>query len=103
MSKGLEALNEIKLQVGKTCLDECEHIYNDSCICRNNLHHAYGKISKELQALEIIKTKRVDVDYFLAIVRKYDDKFMDWYNQKNTVFAYLTQEEYELLKEVLCE
>lgn len=41
-------------------------------------------VEKQLKALEIIKTKRVDVDYFLAIVRKYDDKFMDWYNQKNT-------------------
>lgn len=60
---------------------------------------------KKLKALEIIKNKHVDVDYFLTIIEKYNEleKQMKVYNHLNSVYEMLTQEEFLLLKEVLCE
>ena len=59
-------------------------------------------IEKELKALEIIKTKNVDIDYIKTCF--YDKKggFKD-YNALAGHYGYeeLSQEEYELLKEVL--
>lgn len=54
---------------------------------------------KKIKALEIIKNKRVNVDFFL------DCKSLIEYNNSCLLFALdsfcLTQEEYNLLKEVL--
>ena len=58
-------------------------------------------IEKELKALEIIKTKRVDIPMFYEIVSTVDKMFArDRYNQ-DTNEEILTQEEFDLLKEVL--
>lgn len=83
MSKSLEALKRIRQE---TCpatympdfdKDECCNI-----------------IEKELKALEIIKEKKVNIKLLLI------DKDCELYNM-NYGYEDLTQEEYELLKEVL--
>lgn len=60
---------------------------------------------KKLKALDIIKNKRVDVDYFLTIIEKYNEleKQMKVYNHLNSVYEKLTQDEFELLKKVFYE
>ena len=58
-------------------------------------------IEKELKALEIIKTKNVDISMLYEIVSTVDKMFArDRYNQ-DTNEEILTQEEFDLLKEVL--
>ena len=70
-------------------------ISNDYC-------EEFEIIKKELKALEIIKTKNVDIDYIKTCF--YDKKggFKD-YNALAGHYGYeeLSQEEYDLLKEVL--
>lgn len=91
MSKGLEALEIIKNHLIEL------HSKND----KDPFIHLFERlpfiiIEKELKALEIIKTKWVDVLNFhtcLSLEEYNDTCTYDW--QK------LTQEEYELLKEVL--
>jgi len=75
MSKGLEALKEI-----------CGYYYQSP---------QYKLIEKELKALEIIKTKKVNVMIFLGCDN------LEEYNKHPLTWNYLTQEEYDLLKEVL--
>ena len=65
-------------------------------------------ISKKLKALEIIKEKRVNVDYFIERIKKDTDykeykKLRGLY--KITIFSRknLTQEEFDLLKEILTD
>ena len=86
MSKGLEAFNEVI----------------DTICCQRpnpNLQNATDIVVKELKALEIIKSKNVDI----AILKNTEN--VEQYN--NTVLLFfkcskeLTQEEYDLLKEVL--
>ena len=71
------------------------NISNDYC-------EEFEIIKKELKALEIIKTKNVDIDYIKTCF--YDKKggFKD-YNAWAVQYENeeLTQEEYDLLKEVL--
>ena len=58
-------------------------------------------IEKELKALEIIKTKNVDISMLYEIVSTVDKMFArDRYNQ-DTNEEILTQEEFDLLKEVI--
>lgn len=88
MSKGLEALKELKVSL----ISEGAFDYvNEERIIT---------IEKELKALEIIKNKQVNIFRFisLCIIQKmpvsiYNAVYSDEYT--------LTQEEYELLKEVL--
>ena len=106
MSKGLVALEVIK---HTTDLDRPNEL--------NGYHNEICDVEKELKALEIIKEKRVDV---LVLVQYMKEKPNDtWalesYNhycedKKNCKYydgrdylkpKSLTQEEYELLKEVL--
>ena len=77
MSKGLEALKEIREALGTVLETRCEII------------------EKELKALEIIKKKEVNVAWFT-----YVDNLED-YNKGKFIGSYLTQEEYDFLKEVL--
>ena len=92
MSKGLDALNiignyQVCINYG---LDEYEAI-------KNVIPNSFDTIQKELKVLEIIKEKRVNA-FALSM-----SKTLESYN--NLLYVYperqLTQEEYELLKEVL--
>ena len=93
MSKALKALERIKnaptIYVGLA--SDIYTRYSFEC----------KEIEKDLKALEIIKTKKVDVNWL------YREKTLEGYN-----FAYegtneshlcLTQEEYDLLKEIFDE
>lgn len=63
---------------------------------KNSLLKKYVKSQKELKALEIIKEKEVDVHRLKIYFSVYE------YNRKYEEHEYhLTQEEYDLLKEVL--
>ena len=84
MSKGLEALNHIK---------ECAEQLNIKGIPTLFQKECYNNIEKELKALEIIMSKRVNVCWFLR------HKYLHQYNWNCA--EELTQEEYDLLKEVL--
>lgn len=85
MSKGLEAL---KLLESK--------FRTSSWAKEIDFTMATFEIEKELKALEIIKNKRVDVSWlFSNEVNDYKD-YNVWSGTEN-----ITQEEYDLLKEVL--
>ena len=79
MIKGLEALKHLYLR--------SSDYTNAICVMD------YETIQKELTALEIIRNKKVNCDAL------YYSKSLEKYN-RNTVTD-LTQEEYDLLKEVL--
>ena len=89
MSKGLEALKIIydleDLQGGRDAFWE-----------------SYRIIEKELKALEIIKEKEVDVWYLMICIEQ-NIKHLQFYNEymKELNGIKLTQEEFDLLKEVL--
>lgn len=89
MSKGLEAF--------KTLLNNYSyHEYDEGRV---------NTIDKELKALKIIKSKRVDVAYFLWCIDFYDYEEgldLEEYNLSCIKDEWkLTKEEYDLLKEVL--
>ena len=83
MSKGLEALERIK----NNLKDEDNYI---------NLFDTLDLsiIEKELKAFEIIRNKYVNVGYFVNCINA--KEYNKWYERK----YHLTQEEYNLLKEV---
>jgi len=92
MSKGLKALERIK-----ATLIVCKKLYlNESAV---------AEIEKELKALEIIKNKLIDVGRLYGCMVAYpNEKTPIHYNEKidKRYKTYmLTQEEYDLLKEVL--
>lgn len=86
MSKGLEALERI----GAEKLARGELIRNDS-----KVEPYYETIEKELKALEIIRNKFVMTGYILSGCP------LKEYNSCIKKQHQLTQEEYDLLKEVL--
>ena len=83
--KGLEALEHLYAKL--SCKSSIEEI-------NENLKE-YDTIEKELKALEIIKEKRVDTLAFIHQVS------LESYNIMHEDTGKLTQEEYDLLKEVL--
>ena len=80
MSKGLEAFDNIKDEM----LEWTEGYEEDLDI-----------VEKELKALEIIKNKKVNVIILMGC------DTIEEYNKHPLTWNKLTQEEYELLKEVL--
>lgn len=92
MNKGLEALNKIAIRVGRLKLDLNGEMYNSL----EDMYEPYKTIEKELKALEIIKKKCVDV---VGLVRRDFDDVED-YNYYVQEWQKLTQEEFDLLKEV---
>lgn len=115
MSKELEALEFIKNDLIAFWLNsphlECP---NEKDFVEG--HYRLGIIENALKALEIIKEKRVDVGYLFNLMVKCnnDEKVIQTYNTMN-VWTYtcgekgfitdkttdITQQEYDLLKEVL--
>ena len=85
MSKGLEVLNSL--------IETMPFAFLES-----NTMKELKIIEKELKALEVIKNKNFDLFYLQ------DSKDLEMYNDACDSFrnlCYLTQEEYDLLKEVL--
>ena len=80
MSKGLEALENIRHYDSRVGLHEDD----------------YEVIGKELKALEIIKNKCVDVCDIICFAYSLCN-----YNRSRQGLSLLTQEEFDLLKEVL--
>ena len=106
MSKGLEMLEILKQRndtlkinhkIGSR--DIANQEIKEITQCLDN--YVIPVIEKELKALEIIKTKNVDISMLYEIVSTVDKMFArDRYNQ-DTNEEILTQEEFDLLKEVL--
>ena len=84
MSKGLEAL---------------ERLENEECYTDYEYRMAYDGIRKELKVLEIIKNKEINIHALLIHLKRFDSP--EGYNVLVGEKYKLTQEEYELLKEVL--
>ncbi len=94
MSKGLESLEKL-----------------DDVLCDIEIKHKENlgftkpftrTIKKELKALEIIKKKRVNIQWLEICIAEYEKNALGNYNSNRCLFA-LTQEEFDLLKEVLCD
>lgn len=65
----------------------------DECFCTTG--ETVKQIKKELKALEIIKVKTVNVMYFKG------SDTLEEYNNHHATWHKLTQEEFDLLEEVL--
>ena len=120
----LEALNIVKSQRENCDFDE-EYDIIETALKRNvelekininllkentNLRERpldfYSDVEKKLKALEIIKEKRLDIGDFLSYLesgnRSYYDYCYDWFWEYDYVpKEQLTQEQFELLKEML--
>lgn len=96
MTKGLKALTKFAKRFGEAKVDENCNIY----CSLGDMFEPYKAIEKELKALEIIKTKLVNISSLIC------SKCLTSYNAsytKNGLFDLcLTEEEFELLKEILC-
>ena len=106
MSKGLEMLEILKQRNGNLKInhkigsrDIANQEIKEITQCFDN--YVIPVIEKELKALEVIKTKNVDISMLYEIVSTVDKMFArDRYNQE-TNEEILTQEEFDLLKEAL--
>ena len=89
MSKGLEALDGLRFDVSMS--QDIKYIEaNKEC----------DIIEKELKALEIIKKKEVNVNTLINCIIGAIEP-LEFYNEKVSANLKLTQQEYDLLKEVL--
>ena len=86
MSKGLKAIQQYKIVICPQC-----QYHDEKC----NVECFSNIIEKELKALEIIKKKRVLIDVLLEL------NTLEDYNEFKSKKEQLTQEEYDLLREVL--
>ena len=93
MSKGLEAFERIQCNY--------VHVFKARENGKTQLVHDLNTIKKEIKALEIIKEKQVDIVGVLIYAFK-EKKGCEFYNSYTSKEEHkLTQEEYDLLKEVL--
>lgn len=89
MSKGLEALKEAKDRNGLPLNQNFAPITEKEIAI----------IEKELKALEIIRNKNISIECLKRAIRK---EGLEWYNRLCPYqLEKLTQEEFDLLKEVL--
>lgn len=94
MSKGLESFNYIFDTIPMPDVDK---------ETKQKIYCAMDDIEKELKALEIIKEKGIDYHSISAIKQSKDyEDYLDLVKNLITVVFKLTQEEFDLLKEVLC-
>lgn len=103
MSKELEALNKIAYSYGydenikiiATALNDYEILKNDFISMRDFKY-------EQLDALEIIKEKQVDVHYLLICIEQNINplQFYNEYMKEHNALG-LTQEEFDLLKKTL--
>lgn len=102
MSKGLEALERLMANYYEMCQDLGN---NDDQYQRCNLTSERAIIEKELKALEIL-TKHIDGCVKFRVLKEPSDCFLvieEWFLDLKTyeIKVAITQEEYDLLKEVL--
>ena len=90
MSKGLEALDNLMFDLDYHRRRESQYYYP-----KEEREEYCGTIEKELKALEIVKKKSIWPIFILV------DVGLEYYNDNYDVK--LTQDEYDLLKGVLCE
>ena len=106
MNKALEALEEMR---NEAVSDLCRFIPKEESEAHKEVAEYFDKrksiIEKELQALEIIKDKRVCIELLLDIssLQEYNDICIFHKSHSNSSYKCLTltQEEFDLLKEVL--
>ena len=98
--KGLEALNKI----ANIKMKEQYKTIKGGCFVYRVVSDDYSKelkiIEKELKALEIVKNKRVDIVGVLIYAFNQENG-CEFYNSYMSKEIELTQEEYDLLKEIL--
>lgn len=100
IEKELKEYEEMKRIKGTTTFDKA---------IEDTLINACPNVAKELKALEIIKKKYLDPhDFVLCYYTMNNEKWIDYEEYKKAYLNYyendeymLTQEEYDLLKEVL--
>ena len=97
MNKGLEALQKIENELAKA--------WGMDIAYDEKVFDSFHIVGKELQALEIIENKKVNVEIFLKHSKDKNYKEFIEYEKKFIIFnssvISLTQEEYDLLKEKL--
>lgn len=105
MSKGLEALERIGKRKYKTTVANITGFETISISVKQDNRKDYNIIEKELKALDIIKNKQIDIwqlrqymSFNLIMTKK---EQLNEYNKRHATFLHLTQEEYDLLKEIL--
>lgn len=101
--------DELALERIKCCVISEGYTDNDTfqdlVIIENSLNDYYrllkedNETTKKLKALEIIKNKEINIHTLLLHLKRFDSQ--DGYNALVGEKYKLTQEEYELLKEVL--
>lgn len=97
------------LNIIEKALKEYKELKQDYAMLKEEYALYRKDTEKQIKALEIIKEKRVNVDNFLSFIRKettYEDyliKHNKFVITKITFKEKLTQEEYDLLKEVLID
>lgn len=98
MSKGLETLKEIAIQSVEAIIGKQEPLRTQKI---NELLNTkqFETIEKELKALEIIKEKEINIHALLLHLKRFDSP--DGYNTLVGDKYKITQEEWNLLKEVL--
>lgn len=101
IKKDLERLEKLE-EDNKKLKEKVNHLKN----VKNRWVRNYKFVDKEneklKQALDIIKTKKVDIDMFIDSTSAEDyNNRLEYYTYINPEVRPLTQEEYELLKEVL--
>lgn len=97
MNKGLEALEELKFQVGNITY-YTKDLQATAIQVRDS--GLFEIIEKELKVLEIIKEKRVDVYLLVLAIKRCKDKALNYYNCSIPT-QQLTKKEFDLLKEVI--
>lgn len=90
MSKGLEALDHIRLYRIELKKGYVQYIDFSACFPND-----WKAIEKELKALEIIKKKEVNVAWLTYV------NSLEEYNRGKFIGSCLTQEEFGFLKEML--
>ena len=85
--------------MNKGLIELLDHLMESYIDEENYDYTAYIKLAKELKALEIIKTKEINIHALLLHLKRFDKP--DGYNVLVGEKYKLTQEEYDLLKEVL--
>ena len=95
MTKGLEAFEEIKKQIGNIHYFDFRNDVPKQTIYELREMPLFDTIEKELKALEIIKDKEVNVNH-LVISDTLDTYNYGW----EEYLCILNQEEFDLLKEI---
>lgn len=96
MSKGLEALEKIDFDLNYETTDDNGYSLKTPIKARDIFEKEISVIEKELKAFDIVISK-IQLGGFIDSLQK----TKNYEEYKNTYITLLTEEEYDLLKEVL--